>query len=200
MSFYDNNAYYESGYLGLDHIKNTKEADCRKFQSRKYLIRDNNIKISNFPNSPQVKVAEYDVDFAVLTQEQGKKIFGTTNVRLAFRTDTEAPKIIGEIHKKYPNNERCLIGIDGEDLPYFYFNTQKFYYGIKVNSIREGMPANKVKIQPDDILYMIDDQPIKDMSFLIEHINNRPCSTHKINFLRNEIVYEATVTPILSRP
>ncbi len=198
MSFYSSRVYYEYKEFSSDHIRKTKEAHCRKFTNDSMLsIRNNMLKVSNFPNDPSIKVVDYDVDFDVFSKEQQQRLTGTTNVRLAFRTDTETPQIIGEIHKKLlPEPKRCLIGINGENLQYFTYRGQQFNYGVRVVAVNENTPAKAISLQAGDILYRIDTTNISDMTYLAAQINKPQCQTHKLFYIRNDQAYEVTVTPV----
>jgi len=199
MAFYNEQVYYEYKVFDIDYIRKTKEAVCKRYTNDSSLfIRNNSLVVSNFPEDSSIKVVDYNVDFDVYTIEQGKRITGTTSVRLAFRTDTKTPKIIGEIHKKLTKEKRCIIGFNGENLLYFHYNGEKFEYGVRVVSIIENTPAKLIRLQHGDILYKIDNFSIKDMNSLANYINTVPCKPHKIFILRNQSLYEAAVTPVLS--
>ena len=196
LSFYDNVVYYESKDYSIDYIRKTKEAVCRRYTNEAAnSINGDYISVSDFPKDSSIKVAKYSVSFNVYSKEQERRLTGMTDVIIAFRTDTQPPKIIGEIHKK--QEKRCLIGINGEDLQYFHYNGQKFEYGARILSLIDDMPAKQMGLQPGDVLYRIDDANIQGMSFLSGHINNYPCRSHKIYYLRNNSIYEAVANPVL---
>ena len=104
---------------------------------------------------------------------------------------------VGEIHKEQTQQQACRIGIVLKDLQYFYYNNTKFQYGVEIVSVVDDMPAKSIGLQPGDVLYLIDSSKIQNRSFLESYINNTPCLTHNIYYLRNNTLHTSVTTPVL---
>ncbi|MGC9158553.1 MAG: trypsin-like peptidase domain-containing protein [Terracidiphilus sp.] len=130
------------------------------------------------------------VNTAIYTQSGGYQGLGfamPSNTVVAVYND-----LIGPSHKV----TRGSIGIEfRENLPQAVNRIYGFKYGVLVQQVEPGQPADKAGIKPGDIIVSIDGRPIKDGDDLVNDIASRkPGSTIRLGYLRNGQHEDTTVT------
>lgn len=99
ISFYDDVVYYEGKDISKSKLRKLKNSVCSTSSDKHDTIRNNNFVIGS-TNDRNIKTIDYETDYDVYDTKHDRRLTGTTRVRLAIRTDTSSPKIMGEIYKK----------------------------------------------------------------------------------------------------
>ncbi|HUA96985.1 MAG TPA: trypsin-like peptidase domain-containing protein [Terracidiphilus sp.] len=130
------------------------------------------------------------VNTAIYTQSAGYQGIGfamPSNTVVAVYND-----LVGPTHKV----TRGSIGIQfREGLSDAVNRVYGFKYGVLVQEVQPGEPAEKAGLKPGDVIQSIDGHTVKDGDALVNEIaSRRPGSTAVLGYLRDGKEYQTTVT------
>jgi membrane-associated protease RseP (regulator of RpoE activity) len=94
---------------------------------------------------------------------------------------------------------KYILGFIGENLTYFLHDGQQYDYGVRIAELMPNMPAMNAGLQKGDVIYLVDDDKVQDVPYLLDYMNRKPGQAVRIAYIRDGSTYAVNVTPVLNR-
>ncbi len=96
-----------------------------------------------------------------------------------------------------PYEGKYLIGFNGTDVESFEYKGKKYNYGVIINYIKKGMPAESQGLLKGDIIYQVSNYKVQSMASLLDYINDKRNAGKpiQVNFIRNGKLRSKILTP-----
>lgn len=94
-----------------------------------------------------------------------------------------------------------ILGFSGTNLEFFDYKNKRYNYGVRVQTLVSGMPAEKAGLKAGDVIYDIDGKKVENIESLLAQINERPNpgAMIKLSYMRDSEIYSKTMKPAKHR-
>jgi serine protease Do len=152
----------------IDRILENKAADKAGIKAGDVILAVNGVEV-NKPNQLQAKISSYNPgdEVSLLIWRYGKEI--KINVTLEGRDEAETAEQKPLVAK---NDNVRSMGIQVQDLSDRQLDRLDLDSGVLVQNVERGSAAFKEGLRPNDIIYEVDDKPVKSAGDLKDYVDN----------------------------